>query len=422
MTWELSQFGEALGRGSGIGELMQDLGEAIANGGPDVCMLGGGQPAHIPAIDAVWRRRMQQLMQTDGQLEHALGNYEPPAGNPAFRTAVAEMLHRDLGWNISRDNVAITAGGQTAFFLLFNALAGRMPDSRQKKVLVPLVPEYIGYANQSTTGSLFQAGKPKIQRIGDHGFKYHVDFESLAVGDDIAAICVSRPTNPSGNVLTDDEISKLSALARSKNIPLIIDNAYGNPFPGAIFTKATPVWNDGIILTLSLSKIGLPGTRTGIVVARPEIIDMVASMVSIVGLANTNIGQSITLPLIQSGEILELSRNVVRPFYEKKSLDAQNWVQEYFSDSIPYRIHRSEGAFFLWMWFEGLPITAAELYRRLKARNVFIIPGHYFFFGVDDTQWKHRTECIRMTFTMPEQVVRRGLKIIAEEVSRAYGE
>ncbi len=422
MTWELSEFGEALGRGSGIGELMLDLGEAIAHGGEHVCMLGGGQPAHIPAIDAVWRHRMEELTQNRGQLEHALGNYEPPAGNPAFRMALADLFRRELGWDIGPENIAVTAGGQTAFFLLFNALAGRMPDSRQKKVLVPLVPEYIGYANQSTSGELFQAGKPKIELIGDHEFKYHVDFDSLTVGDDIAAICVSRPTNPSGNVLTDSEISRLASIAASHNIPLIIDNAYGNPFPGAIFTDATPVWNEDIILTLSLSKIGLPGTRTGIVVARPEIIEMISSMMSIVGLANTNIGQAITTPLIQSGEILELSRDVVKPFYEKKSRDAQNWVHEYFPDSLPYRIHRSEGAFFLWMWFEGLPITARELYKRLKARDVFVIPGHYFFFGNDDAEWRHRDECIRVTFTMPEEVVRRGLKIIAEEVTLAYGE
>ncbi len=418
--WPLSQFGNALGRGSGIGELMQDLGDAIAHGGEDVCMLGGGQPAHIPAMDSVWRHRVEELGENRGQLEHALGNYEPPAGNPAFRVALAELLGREFGWPLGPDNIAVTAGGQTAFFLLFNAFAGRMHDGGQKQILIPVVPEYIGYANQSTSGEMFAAVKPKIELIGDHEFKYHVDFDALCVDERTAAICVSRPTNPSGNVLTDTEIAKLAAIADQYQIPLIIDNAYGLPFPGAIFTDATPVWNENIILTLSLSKIGLPGTRTGIVVARREVISMLASMNSIVGLANTNIGQAITLPLIRSGEILELSRDVVRPFYEKKSQQAVGWVTEYFDDSIPYRIHRSEGAFFLWMWFDGLPITASELYQRLKQRDVFVIPGHYFFFGVDKADWRHRDECIRVTFTMPEPVVRRGLRIIAEEVARAY--
>ena len=71
-------------------------------------------------------------------------------------------------------------------------------------------------------------------------FKYHVDFAHLEIGDDIAAICVSRPTNPTGNVITDDEVEKLEALAKRHIYPLIIDNAYGVPFPGIIFTQATP--------------------------------------------------------------------------------------------------------------------------------------------------------------------------------------
>ena len=44
------------------------------------------------------------------------------------------------------------------------------------------------------------------------------------------------------------------------------------------------------------------------------------------------------------------------------------------------------------------------------------------FFGVDDEEWRHRDECIRVTFTMPEDVVREGYRIIAEEVAKAYAE
>ena len=121
----------------------------------------------------------------------------------------------------------------------------------------------------------------------------------MTVTDDIAAICVSRPTNPTGNVLTDEEIARLSDLAKSHGIPLIIDNAYGAPFPNIIFTDAKPVWDEHIILTLSLSKIGLPGTRTGIVIANPKIAAAVASMSAIIGLANPNIGQAIAQPLVE---------------------------------------------------------------------------------------------------------------------------
>jgi len=433
MSLELSEFGEQLGVGSGISELMDDLGHALAmaassSGGERVYMLGGGQPAHIPEMDAIWRQRTEAILARPGLLEHTLGHYEPPAGNGPFRTAMANLLRRQYDWDISAENIAVTAGGQTAFFMLFNALAGKFRDGRRKKILLPLVPEYIGYANQSVNAQsgpddgLFRAIKPRIELTGKHEFKYRVDFDALEVTDEIAAICVSRPTNPTGNVLTDAEIDQLGALADRHSIPLIIDNAYGAPFPNAIFSDTQLVWNDNTILTLSLSKIGLPGTRTGIVVANPEIIRSLSSMMSIVGLANNNFGQALVTPLIESGEILRLSNEIVQPFYRQKSRLAQQWAHEFFEDSLPYFLHRSEGAFFLWMWFKDLPISAQELYQRLKKRKVLVVPGNYFFFGMQDSDWKHTSECVRVTFTMPDDEVKTGYKIIAEEVARAYQE
>lgn len=421
MSEPFSKFGERLCGGSGIEELMDDLGNAMAMGGPDTKMLGGGQPAHIPEVNALWRRRMEELMGTAGAFEKMLSNYDPPRGNPHFLEALADLFRESLGWDITAKNIAITSGAQTAFFFLFNVLAGEFKDGSTKKILLPLVPEYIGYSNQSVGADIFRGVKPRVEKIGDHDFKYRVDFENLSVDADVAAICVSRPTNPTGNVLTDDEIAKLAQLADENGIPLIIDNAYGAPFPNIIFTEATPVWNENIVLTLSLSKIGLPGTRTGIVVAREEIASAVASMSAIVGLANGNVGQAMVEPLIRSGEILELSNEVVRPYYIEKSRQARKWVDELFDPSLPYRVHLSEGALFLWLWFEGLPISSLELYERLKARGVLIVSGHYFFFGVDDAEpWQHRHECIRMTFTMDERTVKDGIKIIAEEVAGAY--
>ncbi len=419
MSYEFSNFGRHLGCGSGIGELMDDLGNALAKGSPDLKMLGGGQPARIPEVNAVWHRRLEEIIAETGGIDRALTSYDPPRGNPHFLEAIAGLFRGTFGWDITAENVAVTSGGQTAFYFLFNLLAGDMPDGTRRKILLPLIPEYIGYANQGNCGDLFHAIPPHIEKTGPHEFKYRVDFDNLRVTPDIAAICASRPTNPTGNVLTDEEIARLSALAKENNIPLIIDNAYGAPFPGIIFTDITPFWEPHVVLTLSLSKIGLPGTRTGIVIGPKEIIHALGSMSAIAGLSNTNIGQQITLPLIKSGEILHLSRDVVKPFYQEKCRLARAAAMEAFGDGFDWFMHRSEGALFLWFWFPGLKITSMELYQRLKAREVLVIPGHYFFFGHDDPSWKHRHQCIRVSYAMDESIVRDGLKIIAEEVRAA---
>ena len=152
-------------------------------------------------------------------------------------------------------------------------LAGATVGGGNKKILLPITPEYIGYADLGLSDHFFKAVRPKIDYIGEDLFKYRVDFDAITLSDEIAAICVSRPTNPTGNVLTDDEVTRLADMAAAHSIPLILDNAYGIPFPGIVFRDVEPFWDDNVILCMSLSKIGLPAVRTGIMIARRNYMD-----------------------------------------------------------------------------------------------------------------------------------------------------
>ena len=80
------------------------------------------------------------------------------------------------------------------------------------------------------------------------------------------------------------------------------------------------------------------------------------------------------------------------------------------------RIHKPEGALFLWLWFEGLPISSQELYQRLKKRGVLVVSGHYFFPGMEEDNWIHKNQCIRVTYAQDNAVVEEGIKLLADEV------
>ncbi len=422
MPTDFSILGHKLASRCGILELMDDLGQAMTTD-PTMRMLGGGNPAHIPAVQAIWRERMAAMLADGGAYDRMLANYDAPRGNPHFLNALAEFLQAECGWAVKPENLAVTPGGQTALFMLFNLLGGPSPSGQMKRILLPLVPEYIGYENQGTSADFFIACRPIIERLPGNVFKYHVDFEAVAqaLKQGVAALCISRPTNPSGNVLSDAEVQRLSDMANEHGVPFIIDGAYGLPFPGAIFSNAQPLWNENIVLTLSLSKLGLPGTRTGIVVATPEIAAAIAAMTAVIGLANTNIGQQLALPLLQNRSLGALSREVIRPFYEQRSQLAQTVLHEAFGRAhVPYAVHRSEGAFFLWLWLPGLPIATRELYRRLKARKVLVVPGEYFFYGLGEggEAWEHQRQCLRLTFSQAPEIVREGIEIIADEVAK----
>lgn len=412
-----SKFGKRFTRPSGITQLMVDLGKANASDDPDIIMLGGGNPALIPEAQAVFSEEADAMLKDGKQFDRMLSAYDGPQGNDAFLNALTDMLNQHFDWGISPANIALTNGSQNSFFYLFNLLAGEMDDGSNKKVLLPLAPEYVGYADLGLSDDMFRSVMPKIEMLDNKQFKYHVDFDALSIDDDIAAICVSRPTNPTGNVITDAEMAKLNKLAKQHDIPLIIDNAYGLPFPGAIYTDAKPFWNQNTIMCMSLSKLGLPGARTGIVIAREEIVQAISSMSAIMTLAPNSLGAALMTRLIKNDKLLSLRDNIVKPFYQKKANQAVSLFNDIFSE-LPAYLHKPEGAFFMWLWFDKLTISCDELYERLKKRNVYVIPGHNFFINIQD-KTPHMQQCIRINYAKDYALLEKGLKIIAEEIEAA---
>jgi len=419
---EFSKFGKRFTRHTGASELMDDMGAAMDESGSMIgpmLMLGGGNPARIPAVEQIFKDQLAAVIDQPDEFSRMVGNYSRPAGEGRFRRALARLLHNQYGWDLSENNIALTSGSQNAFFILFNLLAGDMERTgTHKQILLPMAPEYIGYCDVGVSENMFHASRPTIEYLDHRLFKYHVDFDAIDVSENIGAVCVSRPTNPTGNVLTDDEINKLLGLAEASDVPLIIDNAYGMPFPHIIFTEVKPLWNENIILCMSMSKIGLPGIRTGIVIAREEIISAVSSMNAVMHLSVSSVGAVLLHKLVASGEIINISHNIITPFYRSRVEHALVCVRSEF-EGIEYRIHVPEGALFLWLWFPDLPITSAELYSRLKRRGVLVLSGHHFFPGLKE-DWRHKNECLRMTYSQDPETVAAGIRIIAEEVRRAF--
>ena len=412
---KFSDFGKRFAGEIGIGELMDDLGDALVSD-PAPLMLGGGNPAHVPEVQALFRSRMEDILSSAGEFERVIGNYDTPQGAKTFVGALADLFRAEFGWKIGPENIALTNGSQNAFFSLFNLFAGKFDGGQLKQVLLPLAPEYIGYSEVGLEPDFFRANRPEIELLDDRLFKYRVDFDRLKMDNSIGAVCFSRPTNPTGNVVTDEEVSRLRQLANSQGVPLIIDNAYGTPFPNIIFSEAHPVWDENIVLCLSLSKFGLPTLRTGIVIAKEETIRVVSRMTSVLSLAPGSLGPALALDLVKSGEITRVSNDVVKPFYKQKSARAVAQLRREINDEIPMRIHKPEGALFLWLWFEGLPISSLELYQRLKKKGVLVVSGHYFFPGMEQDDWAHKEQCIRVTYAQDDEVVEKGISLIAEEI------
>ena len=100
---------------------------------------------------------------------------------------------------------------------------------------------------------------------------------------------------------------------------------------------------------VSLSKTSLPGVRTGIVVAAPEVIRAIGSLNAITNLDPTRFGAAIAAPLIESGKLQQLSADEIQPFYQKQADLAVSILKKHFSGSLKERllIHQPEDTIFL---------------------------------------------------------------------------
>ncbi|WP_421622166.1 aminotransferase class I/II-fold pyridoxal phosphate-dependent enzyme [Alkalilimnicola ehrlichii] len=247
----MTAFAEKFSQQAGINSLMDDLGKAMAGDQPMI-MMGGGNPGHFPPVQERLGEELQKLAHDPEAVARLIGVYDAPQGEARFIRALKDLLNETYGWGLGEENIALTNGSQAAFFMLFNLFAGAMPDGGRRQILLPMAPEYLGYADAGLGPDTFRSVRPWIDMLDEHTFKYRVDFEELVLDDQVGALCVSRPTNPTGNVLTDEEIGRLHGLARAWDIPLIVDGAYGSPFPELIYTQARPFWDEQVILCLSL--------------------------------------------------------------------------------------------------------------------------------------------------------------------------
>ena len=423
---QFSKYGKQLLVGNGTLQLMEDLGTAHASSEP-VLMLGGGNPAHIPEVERHFQNTMRTIVNDDRAFGAMMGDYDGPQGHANFIKTLAASLKKKYRWELGPENIALTNGSQHSFSLLFNALAGEYDDGSYRKILLPMTPEYIGYADivvQSNVAagnreaSVIEARRPTIERLDNGFFKYHIEFESLYLNESYGAVCVSRPTNPTGNVISDQELEKLIICCRDAGIPLIIDSAYGLPFPNLVFCQARPYWNPDIIMCMSLSKLGLPGARTGIIIAQEEIIALVRGANAVNTLAPGSVGATLATALLKDDSLFTLASNTIQPYYKNRMEKAVVLVKEAMDD-LPVLIHQPDGALFLWLWFENLPVSCEHLYEMLKQKGVYVLPGRHFFPGIKG-EWQHMHECIRINYAGEDLVVERGVNIIADTVRSIY--
>ncbi len=419
MNPALSQFGLQVSQLTGVRAIMKDIIETLRNNaGREFINLSAGNPVILPEVEQLWRDCTQELLASD-EYGEVVCRYGSSQGYAPLIDAIVQDFNTRYGLQLSDRNILITGGSQALYLYGTNAFGGYTTSGKLRQVLLPLSPDYTGYGGVSLTPDALLACKPNLDIDQDkHRFKYRPDFEQLQINQQTGCVIFSRPCNPSGNIISDQEVTKIANLAANYNVPVLIDSAYAPPFPALNFTPMNPQFGDNIIHCLSLSKAGLPGERIGIAIGDPQLIEILESFQTNACIHSSRYGQAITAKAISSGKLADIAINVIRPHYQRK-IEVLSHTLDATMPDIPWYLHQGEGAIFAWLWLKDLPMTDWELYQELKQVGVIAVPGSTFFPGLKE-DWQHKQECLRISLTATESEIATAMKRLAEVVQRVY--
>ena len=204
----------------------------------------------------------------------ACAGYGPIEGEAPLRHAYASHQAELYGADLAAANVHITSGCNQAFVTAAMTVAGA-GDS------LLLTDPY--YFNHETTLAMLGIGVRYVSCTAANGFLPKPEAVAAAIGDDIRALALVSPNNPTGAVYPPDLLSELFDLCDRRGIWLILDETYrdfllpGEGPPHGLFSRRS--WENTFISLYSFSKsFCIPGHRLGAVTAGEGIVGHVAGI------------------------------------------------------------------------------------------------------------------------------------------------
>ncbi|MFH1687312.1 MAG: pyridoxal phosphate-dependent aminotransferase [bacterium] len=199
-------------------------------------------------------------------------HYCPSAGVPQAREVIAEYVNKTRHTNVKAENVVIMPGGKPIIFNTIFALV-----NEGDEVIVPnpgypiyeSVVEYVGA----------KAVPMKLREESD--FRFSIDELRALVTPKTSMIIVNSPQNPTGGVLTTEDLEAIYALAKEHDLWILTDEIYSRiiydvsfesicAIPGAL---ERTVMMDGMSKTYSMT-----GWRLGYGVAPVKVIEILTKL------------------------------------------------------------------------------------------------------------------------------------------------
>jgi len=326
-------------------------------------------------------------------IEKNFTRYTNVAGVPEVRQAVVDRHACDFGSNYSPDECVFTTGGKLA---LFNAI--QVLVDHGDEVILP-VPYWVSFKDVIQ----YAGGKVVlVESKEEENFRITARMIEAAITSKTKAIILNSPSNPSGAVVSPEDLEAIVRMAHKHGIYVLLDECYvylnftGKIVSGGSFTDC----KEHIVVLGSLSKTyAMTGWRAGFALGPKPVI---AAMSKLQSQSTSN-----TASMVQRASIAALhgSQECVSEM-RADYIKLRDQVIEGFKTIPGLTCTVPQGAFYVYpnvssfIGKGGVTSTTNLAAKLLSEAHVVVVPGEAF----------GTTEHIRLSYAVSHEVVDEGLK------------
>ncbi|AWK49675.1 pyridoxal phosphate-dependent aminotransferase [Clostridium beijerinckii] len=330
----------------------------IINEMDDVISLGVGEPDFVTP----WNVREAGIY----SLEQGHTHYSSNAGMIELRNEIAKYLHRrfDLNYN-PEDQILVTVGGSEGIDIALRALVGPGDE-----VIVP-EPSFVAYKGCTA----FTGATAKVLDLkAEDEFKLTPEVLEKAITSKTKVVIIPFPNNPTGAIMTRDELAGIVEVLKDKNIIAISDEIYSELCYGEkhVSIASFPEMKEKTLVINGFSKsYAMTGWRLGYLCGHSTLISQMKKIHQYAIMSAPTTAQYAAIEALKKGD--DSVNEMCREYNRRRRVLVDGFRKMGLDCFEPL------GAFYIFPSIKSTGITSDEFCEQLLiSEKVLVIPGNAF--------------------------------------------
>lgn len=206
-------------------------------------------------------------------LDDGYTHYGPAPGLPPLRAAIAKYITRTRGIEVSPDNVVVTPGGKPIMFFTVMACVDEGDEVIYPNPGFPIYESVIEFVGAKAV---------PLQLKEEREFRFDIEDLRKLITPKTRMLIINSPQNPTGGILTEDDLRQIAAIAVKHDLIVLADEIYSQIVYGGfkhVSIASFPGMKERTIILDGFSKTyAMTGWRLGYGVMPEDLVKYVAQL------------------------------------------------------------------------------------------------------------------------------------------------